>query len=324
MVDRGNSTGNRETSRTYGSDSVRVAAADSRSVSRVELVRTMIVFNAADVHLGQHVLRPGCSVGPPARTKHGLALSMPPRGGRILMGLTPNQARRVYDAVGRAQDRQSFFEDAATDRLVAHAALGADQTIFEFGCGTGRLAARLLQTLPSGVNYHGVDISPVMITLATDRLTAWRRRADAVLVDGSLPLPASDGSADCVLSTYVLDLLDPDYARAILDDLHRILTPRGISTLPGQPHSGRGVPRTGRRPSLDGTVAHCAATGGRLPPDQPPRLVGRRLATGASVTRPSLGSGQRGRHRHPEPATGIETGPCAGDAPAPIVGLLHR
>ena len=143
------------------------------------------------------------------------------------MALTLNQARRVYDRIGRVQDWQAFYEDATINRLVAESALTGDQTIFEFGCGTGRLAAQLLGALPSGVNYLGVDISPVMIHLATSRLAAWTERAKVVLVDGSLPLPADDGFADRVLSTFVFDLLDDAYARDVVDDLRRILAPDG-------------------------------------------------------------------------------------------------
>ena len=117
------------------------------------------------------------------------------------MALTLNQARSVYDRIGRVQDWQAFYEDATINRLVAEAAFTGDQTIFEFGCGTGRLAARLLAALPSSVNYLGVDISPVMINLATSRLAAWTERAKVVLVDGSLPLPDDDGFAGRVLPT---------------------------------------------------------------------------------------------------------------------------
>lgn len=155
------------------------------------------------------------------------------------MALTLNQARSVYDRIGRIQDWQAFYEDATTDRLVANAALAGDQTIFEFGCGTGRLAARLLGALPASVNYLGVDISPVMINLATSRLAAWAERAEAVLVDGSLPLPADDGFADRVLSTFVFDLLDEDYARSVLEDLRRILTPDGRLCLASLTHGDR-------------------------------------------------------------------------------------
>ena len=164
------------------------------------------------------------------------------------MALTLNQARSVYDRIGRIQDWQAFYEDATTDRLVANAALAGDQTIFEFGCGTGRFAARLLGALPASVNYLGVDISPVMINLATSRLAAWAERAEVVLVDGSLPLPADDGFADRVLSTFVFDLLDEDDARAVLDDLRRILTPDGRLCLASLTHGDRllerGVSRT--------------------------------------------------------------------------------
>ncbi|MDC8982347.1 class I SAM-dependent methyltransferase [Mycobacterium marinum] len=144
------------------------------------------------------------------------------------MALSLSQARSVYDRIGRIQDWQAFYEDETLDRLVANAALAPGQTIFEFGCGTGKLAANLLAELPASVNYVGVDISPVMINLATSRLAPWADRAKVTLVDGSLPLPAGDRSADRVLSTFVFDLLDEAYARAVLDDLRRILTADGL------------------------------------------------------------------------------------------------
>ena len=159
------------------------------------------------------------------------------------MALSLDQARSVYDRIGRVQDWQAFYEDATIDRLLANADLAGDQTIFEFGCGTGRLAARLLAALPPSVTYLGVDISPVMINLANNRLAAWAERAEAVLVDGCLPLPASDGFADRVLSTFVFDLLDPDYARALLDDLRRILNRDGRLCLASLTHGDRSLER---------------------------------------------------------------------------------
>ncbi|UGT93126.1 class I SAM-dependent methyltransferase [Mycobacterium ostraviense] len=85
----------------------------------------------------------------------------------------------------------------------------------------------MLSSLPPTVNYLGVDVSPVMVSLATRRVAAWVERARIALVDGSLPLPADDGCADRVLSTFVFDLLDEAYARTVLDDLRRILAPNG-------------------------------------------------------------------------------------------------
>ncbi|OBH99024.1 methyltransferase [Mycobacterium sp. E2733] len=152
------------------------------------------------------------------------------------MALTLDQARSVYDRIGRMQDWQGFYEDATTERLVAEAALAGDQTIFEFGCGTGRFAAHLLASLPGSVTYLGVDISPVMVDLATRRLRAWADRAEVVLVEGTLPLPADDGFADRVISAFVFDLLDVHYAREVLRDLRRILSPEGRLCLAGLAH----------------------------------------------------------------------------------------
>ncbi len=160
------------------------------------------------------------------------------------MALSPDQARWVYNRIGRIQDWQAFYEDVATNRLVANAGLAGGQTIFEFGCGTGRLAARLLGALPDNVTYLGVDISPVMIDLAARRLAPWPGRARAVLVDGSLPLPADDGFADRVFSTFVFDLLDPDYAKAVLVDLRRILRPDGRLCIASLTSGDRPLERT--------------------------------------------------------------------------------
>lgn len=167
------------------------------------------------------------------------------------MALTLNQARRIYDRIGRVQDWQAFYEDATINRLVAQAALAGDQAIFEFGCGTGRLAAQLLGALPPSVNYLGVDISPVMINLATSRLSPWTERSKVVLVDGSLPLPADDGFADRVLSTFVFDLLDETYARAVLDDLRRVLAPDGRLCLASLTYGERPLERAVSRAWTD-------------------------------------------------------------------------
>ena len=212
------------------------------------------------------------------------------------MALTVNQARSVYDRIGRVQDWQAFYEDATINRLVANAALAGDQTIFEFGCGTGRLAANLLGTLPPSVNYVGVDISPVMINLATNRLAAWAERAKVVLVDGSLPLPADDGFADRVLSTFVFDLLDEAYARAVLDDLPA--DPRAQwPALLGQPRSRRAAARTGCLPSLDQPLARCTAGSGWVSSYRRERPAGTRLEGRAPLTRASFGTRDGCRHR---------------------------
>jgi len=146
--------------------------------------------------------------------------------------LSQSAARVYYDRFGEKQDRQGFYEDPALDVLATHADFQDIQSVFEFGCGTGKFAARLLENhLPPSMNYLGCDISPVMIGLANRRLAAYGERAKVVLSDGAARFPCSDYSVDCVVSTYVLDLLSESDIRLFFSEAHRVLVPGGTLCL---------------------------------------------------------------------------------------------
>ncbi len=161
--------------------------------------------------------------------------------------LSPSQASRIYDRIGRAQDWQAFYEDRAIARLLANAELERAESVFELGCGTGRVGQHLLGRLNPTASYRGVDLSPVMVELATSRLAPWPERAKVVLVDGSLPLPAADRSVDRFMSTFVFDLLAGDLALTVLADARRMLAPHGLlclaSLAPGVSRGERVVSR---------------------------------------------------------------------------------
>ena len=59
--------------------------------------------------------------------------------------LTPSEARTFYDKFGEKQDTQGFYENPALEDLIVHADFQHAQKVFEFGCGTGKFAERLLQ-----------------------------------------------------------------------------------------------------------------------------------------------------------------------------------
>jgi trans-aconitate methyltransferase len=105
--------------------------------------------------------------------------------------LTPGEARRFYDWFGRRLDRQAFYEDPALEALIAHAEFDRAAAVFEFGCGTGRLAEQLLRGhLPRQSLYLGVDVSSTMVGLARKRLRPWRPRAEVRSSEGSMRLEA--------------------------------------------------------------------------------------------------------------------------------------
>jgi ubiquinone/menaquinone biosynthesis C-methylase UbiE len=143
-------------------------------------------------------------------------------------GLTPEQASRVYDRIGRMQDWQRFYEGPAIADLLANADFEKARAVFELGSGTGAMAERLLdEFLPPDGTYCGVDVSPKMIRLATQRLARFSERATVRCVDGRPPLPGQSGSFDRFLALYVLDLLDEPLARDLLAEAKRLLGPDG-------------------------------------------------------------------------------------------------
>lgn len=126
-------------------------------------------------------------------------------------------ARRFYDRFGAKMDRQAFYEDAAIECLIAQSDFPSAQSVIELGCGTGRLAARLLeQYLPTSASYVGVDISSTMVRLATERLAPWADRATVHLTGGDPVYDRYGGPFDRFVSTYVFDLLcDEDIAEVL-------------------------------------------------------------------------------------------------------------
>ncbi len=145
------------------------------------------------------------------------------------MALTPGQARRFYDRFGRAQDLQAFYEDRAIGELLAHASFPAARSVFELGCGTGRLAATLLaRELPADARYVGADISGTMTGLSWARLHGFGRRAQVIRADGSMRFPVADGGWDRFLAVYVFDLLSAQDARAAVAEASRLLRPGGL------------------------------------------------------------------------------------------------
>ena len=145
--------------------------------------------------------------------------------GRIL---SLEEARAFYDRFGSGQDLQKFFEDPAINVLVEHSMFEGADSVVELGCGTGRVAERLLrEKLGPRTTYIGFDISRTMVDLARVRLRPWRQRARIELTEGTPKLPLPDGACDRFLSTYVLDLLGEEQIVATLHEARRVLAVHG-------------------------------------------------------------------------------------------------
>lgn len=154
-----------------------------------------------------------------------------------MRNLTLEEARGYYNRFGIKQDSQAFYEDCAFKALVSNAAFQNAQSVFEFGCGTGRFALDLLQHhLPATARYRGVDISGTMVDLAAKRLAPFGPRATVSLSLGESALPQDDASVDRFLSTYVFDLLSEETLRQAVAEARRVLRPNGLLCLAGITH----------------------------------------------------------------------------------------
>jgi ubiquinone/menaquinone biosynthesis C-methylase UbiE len=146
--------------------------------------------------------------------------------------LSHREARAFYDRFGSKQDLQGSYEDPAIEVLLRYARFEEATAVVEFGCGTGRLAERLLkEELPPAATYTGFDLSSTMVNLAQARVEPWAGRARIHATEGPPVLPLPDRACDRFLSTYVLDLLSEDDIRALLREARRVTAPRGLLCL---------------------------------------------------------------------------------------------
>lgn len=157
-------------------------------------------------------------------------------------GLSHEETVNFYDDFGAKQDKQGYYEDAALADLIAHADFGLAQRVAEFGCGTGRIAAKLLdEYLPADATYWGCDVSKTMLGLSADRLSKFGERARLWKSSGDAKLPLQDESVDRFVSNYVLDILSADEIAAVVGEAKRALKSDGLLCLVSLTH-GKGIP----------------------------------------------------------------------------------
>ena len=143
--------------------------------------------------------------------------------------LSHGEAKAFYNWVGARQDSQRFYEDVAIDDLIAHADFASAHSVFEFGCGTGRLAERLLSGfLPADCHYIAVDVSDTMVRLARERLARWGERLRVEQTSGEIRVPLRNARCDRLVTCYVLDFLSEADIRLFFAEAGRVLQPGGL------------------------------------------------------------------------------------------------
>ncbi|MBT8139711.1 MAG: class I SAM-dependent methyltransferase [Gammaproteobacteria bacterium] len=147
----------------------------------------------------------------------------------MLKTLSRDEVIRFYDKFGAKQDQQGFYEDAALNLMIELGRFTEAENVFEFGCGTGKLAERLLSTsLPATAHYAGTDISSTMVRLAKTRLSGFEGRTKVQKSDGGFDVSHLGGAFDRIVCTYVLDLLSPSDIKDCLAGAHAAMNKGGL------------------------------------------------------------------------------------------------
>lgn len=120
--------------------------------------------------------------------------------------------------------------------------LKAYETVFDFGCGCGRLARRLLQQTPKPHRYVGIDVHRGLIEWCRGNLSPVDSNYQFLHHDVyspyyapsnslrlALPFPANDATFSLVIAHSVFTHLTKSQAEYYLSETARILTPEGMA-----------------------------------------------------------------------------------------------
>jgi ubiquinone/menaquinone biosynthesis C-methylase UbiE len=139
-----------------------------------------------------------------------------------------NHTRRLYDLVAGVYPISSkLFHAEAHKVALSLAGIRDGMKVLEVATGSGEMFRHLTRRNTRGMTCD-VDISPNMAakTQREARRKVPGASAHCQAVDASR-MPFRDGAFDAVVSCYLLELLGADDLVRTLDEMHRVLRPRG-------------------------------------------------------------------------------------------------
>lgn len=152
-------------------------------------------------------------------------LPLPPLEMRMLVGPTDPAA----------------FDNPRGDLLYPELGEAATGSVFDFGCGCGRVARMLVQQRPQPRRYVGIDLHRGMIEWCNENLAPHAPQFSFVHHDvwnfqfnpgvgkpTTIPFPVEDGAFSLVLAHSVFTHLTEEQAPHYLSEASRILAPDGL------------------------------------------------------------------------------------------------
>lgn len=154
----------------------------------------------------------------------------------------PLPDKRLRTGGEEFQDDAYFLQSARHEaqRLVSHFSLTAEDNLLDVGCGFGRLAVGLLDTLPK-LAYTGLDVNPVAIEWCQRHIETVhpsfqfvrldvqndRYNPEGQALDGRFRFPFSDNTFDIAYLYSVFSHMVQADVEIYLAELRRILNENG-------------------------------------------------------------------------------------------------
>ncbi|MEJ7604999.1 MAG: class I SAM-dependent methyltransferase [Bryobacteraceae bacterium] len=142
------------------------------------------------------------------------------------------RTRRVYDALSGVYPVSTFFFHSDAHRLAMQlSGIEDGMRVLEVATGSGEMFRRVVGRNPNGFNV-GFDLSPNMAARtqrdAGTRYPLARLQCNAV---DARNMPYRDNTFDAVVCCYLFELLSAEDIIVTLQEIHRVLRPRGTFTL---------------------------------------------------------------------------------------------
>ncbi len=146
---------------------------------------------------------------------------------RLDVPVARDQIQRFYSGAAPAYDSQTAqFEAEPKALAISKLSRQKGEKLLEVAVGTGAGVLEVARTSgPDGI--VGIDLAPGMLNVTRKRLAeAGVRRVPLFLAD-ALHLPFKDRSFDCLLNSYMLDLIPNEDTSQVLGEFLRVLKPGG-------------------------------------------------------------------------------------------------
>jgi ubiquinone/menaquinone biosynthesis C-methylase UbiE len=124
------------------------------------------------------------------------------------------------------------------NRVLELANISGKETVLDFGCGTGTLAAYALNQYFE-IEVFGLDVDKKMIEIASNKKISG---LNLVLFDGKV-IPFPDNHFDKILSTWVFHHLRRDEKLQAFKEIRRVLKPDGVCVIADWGHASNFIQR---------------------------------------------------------------------------------